>query len=100
MACLNFFAKKIISENIRNLKEKMILFYGGGRKNKTLVKNLKKLLNNNIIDIDSYKIDGDFIESQAFGYLSIRSLYKKNISFPTTTNVLKPVSGGELIKAI
>ena len=101
MACLNFFTAKIISENIRNLKEKCdIILCGGGRKNKTLVTNLKKLINNNIIDIDSYKIDGDFIESQAFAYLSVRSLYKKNISFPTTTNVLKPVSGGELIKAI
>ena len=42
-------------------------------------------------------IDGNFVESQAFGYLSIRSLYGKNISFPSTTNVSKSLSGGELI---
>ena len=34
-----------------------------------------------------FNIDGDFIESQAFAYLSIRSLYKKNITFPETTKV-------------
>ena len=102
MACLNYFSAKIISENIKkNLKNNYdIILCGGGRKNKTLVKNLKKLLNNNIINIDSFKIDGDFIESQAFGYLGIRSFLKKNISFPNTTNVKKPISGGELIKAI
>ena len=42
-------------------------------------------------------IDGDFIESQAFAYLSIRSLYKKPISFPNSTGVNKPVTGGQLI---
>ena len=48
--------------------------------------------------IDDYKIDGDFIESQAFAYLAIRSFLKKTISFPKTTNVKKPCSGGALIK--
>ena len=87
-----------IKKNLKNNYD--IILCGGGRKNKTLVKNLKKLLNNNIINIDSFKIDGDFIESQAFGYLGIRSFLKKNISFPNTTKVKKPISGGELIKAI
>ena len=52
----------------------------------------------NLCLIDDYKIDGDFIESQAFGYLAIRSFLKKKISFPKTTNVKKPCSGGVLIK--
>ena len=48
--------------------------------------------------IDDYKIDGDFIESQAFAYLAIRSALKKIISFPNTTNVKKPSIGGVLVK--
>ncbi len=100
LASLNFFTAKIISNNIKkDLKEDFIIILcGGGRKNKTLVNNLKKLLRNNIYNIDQFNVDGDFVESQAFAYLSIRSLYKKNISFPNTTNVKMPISGGEIIK--
>ena len=48
--------------------------------------------------IDEYKINGDFIESQAFAYLAIRSYLNKTISYPNTTNVKKSCSGGVLIK--
>tara|TARA_Y100001958_G_C21182893_1_gene512456 strand:+ start:38 stop:1150 length:1113 start_codon:yes stop_codon:yes gene_type:complete len=99
LANLNYFTAKFITENIKkNFKENYsIILCGGGRKNKTLVNNLKKLLNISISNIDEYNIDGDFIESQAFAYLSIRSLYNKPISFPNTTGVKKPTSGGKLI---
>ena len=48
--------------------------------------------------IDDFNFDGDFIESQAFAYLAIRSYLKKNISFPNTTKVSKPITGGEIFK--
>ena len=35
--------------------------------------------------IDKFGIDGDFIESQAFAYLAVRSYLKLPISFPDTT---------------
>ena len=47
--------------------------------------------------IDDYKINGDFVESQAFAYLAIRSYLKKIISFPKTTNVKNSCSGGVVI---
>ena len=59
----------------------------------------KIFLKNDIYNIDEFGIDGDFVESQAFAYLSIRSIYKKNISFPNTTKVNTPSTGGELIKS-
>ena len=40
----------------------------------------------------------EILLSQAFAYLSIRSLYNKYISFPDTTKVSKPITGGEIIK--
>ena len=93
---------KIISENIKaNFKKDFcIILCGGGRKNLTLISNLKKLINNKVYNIDEFNIDGDFVESQAFAYLSIRSLYKKNISFPNTTKVKNSITGGKLIKHI
>ena len=72
---------------------------GGGRKNKTLVnaiiKNLPKKIKIDLID--NYGLDGDFIESQAFAYLAIRSFKKLPITFPNTTNCQKPITGGEIV---
>ena len=49
--------------------------------------------------IDKQEINGDFIESQAFAYLAIRSLLKLPISFPSTTGCKKDCLGGVLIKS-
>jgi len=48
--------------------------------------------------IDEYGVDGDFVESQAFAYLAIRSYLKLPISFPSTTGVSKPCTGGVIVK--
>ena len=79
-----------------NIKEKTILC-GGGRKNKFLVKKIKKNCKR-IQLIDEYGVDGDFIESQAFAYLAIRSFLGLPISFPGTTGCKKSCSGGTIIK--
>ena len=100
VATLNYFTALIISNNIKKkFKNKInIILCGGGRKNITLVNHLKKLLKYKINLIDDFNFDGDFIESQAFAYLSIRSYLKKTISYPSTTNVNIPVTGGEIKK--
>ena len=48
--------------------------------------------------IDEHGVDGDFVESQAFAYLAIRSYLKLPISFPRTTGVSKPCTGGVIVK--
>ena len=99
LATLTEFTAKIIISAIKaenRYKEKIILC-GGGRKNGFLVERLKKNTNR-IKLIDEYKIDGDFVESQAFAYLATRSFLKLPISFPETTGVKEPCSGGIIIK--
>ena len=83
-----------------NLKIKNVLICGGGRKNKVLLKKIKENLSSNISLklIDDYKVNGDFIESQAFAYLAVRSLMDLPISFPSTTGCKHPSSGGKYIK--
>ena len=100
VATLNYFTALTISNHLNeNFKDcSNIILCGGGRKNKTLIKNLKSLLKKNIYQIDKFNYDGDFIESQAFAYLAVRSLFKKNISFPSTTKVNKSMTGGEMFK--
>ena len=71
---------------------------GGGRKNKFLIESIKRKVKNKIKKIDDLGIDGDFIESQAFAYLAIRSYLKLPISFPETTGCKKPCTGGEIVE--
>ena len=86
-------------------KNTIFLVCGGGRKNKYLMSSILRSVD--IIEdpkkikfypIEEYGIDGDFVESQAFGYLAIRSYLNLPISFPNTTGCKKPISGGKIIQ--
>ena len=106
-ATLTEFTAKIISSKINSFLKKKeydkknvkIIICGGGRKNFSLVKKIKSNSTNNLFFNSSEKfgLDGDFIESQAFGYLAIRSILSLPISFPSTTGCMAPCSGGVLI---
>ena len=90
-------------EDAQWYKKINILLCGGGRKNNFLVSRIKKKIMSSKINkpvkmIDSLDIDGDFVESQAFGYLAIRSFLSLPISFPETTGCIKPCTGGVIIK--
>lgn len=69
---------------------------GGGRHNPTLMKSLQSELGPNVISADSLGWDGDALEAQAFAYLSVRSHKNLPLTFPMTTGVEKPLSGGTL----
>ena len=85
--------------NQNNTIPRYNILCGGGRKNKFLIKSINNYLSKNqkLIEIENYNLNGDFIESQAFGYLSIRTFLELPISFPNTTNCLRPTVGGEVI---
>jgi anhydro-N-acetylmuramic acid kinase len=90
-------------ENTQWYKTINILLCGGGRKNNFLVSIIKKKTaiskTHRLVKlIDSLGIDGDFVESQAFGYLAIRSYLKLPISFPETTGCNKASTGGVIVK--
>ena len=94
-------SKIIVDEKLFYLLDgKNVLISGGGRKNKFLIKRIEANSNYQISLklIDEYGVDGDFIESQAFAYLAIRSYLKLPISFPETTGVRKPCIGGIIIE--
>ena len=75
------------------------LVCGGGRKNNYLIERIKsKFEKINIETIDHYKVNGDFVESQAFAFLAIRSLEGMPISFPSTTRCKEPSTGGTIVE--
>ena len=106
VATLTDFTASIIAEelslSLKKIEEKTldILICGGGRKNKVLLQKIQKNIspNFNLKLVDNYKINGDFIESQAFAFLAIRSIQGLPISFPGTTGCKKACIGGEIIK--
>ncbi len=92
-----FIIKELIESKLKlNISENIYLC-GGGRKNKFLVDSIKKDYDN-IKLIDEIGVNGDYVESQAFGYLAIRSILDLPISFPETTGCKHPSRGGDLVK--
>ena len=79
-------------------KIKSLYLCGGGSKNKFLVSKIKDLFDDILLEDTILEIDPDFIESEMIAYLSARSFYKLPITFPKTTGVKVPLSGGKLIK--
>ncbi len=99
-ATLTAYTAHIITEKINKISENKILIIlcGGGRKNKFLLKKISQNTKHKLINIDNFGINGDYVESQAFAYLAIRSYLKKYISFPSTTGVNFPITGGEIFE--
>ena len=63
-----------------------------------MLNSIQKKVKGNIKLIDDIGVNGDFVESQAFAYLAIRSYLDLPISFPETTGCSSPTTGGELVK--
>ena len=73
-----------------------ILITGGGYRNIHLMNRLEDRLRLKILNEKQLGINFDYIESELIAYLSARSIYNLPITFPSTTGVLKPLSGGKL----
>ena len=93
------FMLKNYAPKVDTLSKAICLVCGGGRKNKYLIDILKENLNiKELMLIDEHAMEGDFIESQAFGYLAIRSYLGLPISYPNTTGCKEPTTGGVIVK--
>ena len=106
-ATITKFTAYLISNGLKKVNERNnifsndYIFCGGGRKNNFLMKSISEFLDNkniNLTDIDNYNLNGNFIESQAFAFLAIRSYLDLPISFPNTTRCKKAISGGEVFQ--
>jgi anhydro-N-acetylmuramic acid kinase len=68
---------------------------GGGASNATLMRMLgERLAPAHVETANDAGWNGDAIEAQAFAYMAVRSLRGLPITFPTTTGVPEPMSGG------
>jgi anhydro-N-acetylmuramic acid kinase len=69
------------------------LLTGGGRHNRTLCQNLEKRLGV-VVPIEDVGGRGDSLEAEAFAHIAVRALRRLPITFPRTTGVPRPITGG------
>jgi anhydro-N-acetylmuramic acid kinase len=69
---------------------------GGGARNPTLMAMLRARLPGTVQTADEAGWNADAIEAQAFAFLAVRSLNRLALTFPGTTGVTRPITGGVL----
>lgn len=83
-------------------KPKLWILTGGGRLNRMIVEDLTVATRHSgeVAIADDLGLNGDTMEAEAWAYLAVRSLRGLPLTFPGTTGVSKPVSGGVLNKPV
>jgi len=72
---------------------------GGGARNRTLMKLLaKRLAPATVETADEAGWSADALEAQAFAFLAARVLDSKTITFPQTTGIARPMTGGVIAR--
>ena len=106
-ATLSYITAQLILNFAKDLELKRIIICGGGRYNQAILNNLKRgafkiflidQVTSSQNDDKILELNGNFIESQAFAYLAVRSYLGLPISFPSTTGVKNPCLGGDIYK--
>jgi anhydro-N-acetylmuramic acid kinase len=74
-------------------KPRQWIICGGGRHNAAIMQGLASLLPN-VVSADALGLNGDSMEAEAWAYLAVRSLKGLPLTFPGTTGVGQPLTGG------
>ncbi len=69
---------------------------GGGRHNQAIMNGLTERSPCPVSGVEQSGYNGDMIEAQAFAFMAVRSQRGLPISFPGTTGVPRPLTGGDL----
>lgn len=69
---------------------------GGGRHNPAIMTVLRNRLGVPVDPVEALGWDGDALEAQCFGFLAARTQAGLPISFPGTTGVTRPMTGGRI----
>jgi anhydro-N-acetylmuramic acid kinase len=75
-----------------------VIVTGGGRHNPELMKALAERLPVPVAPAEAHGWRGDSIEAEAIAYLAARTARGLPITFPNTTGVPKPMTGGRIVQ--
>lgn len=95
-ATLTAFSARAIAQALAPYGLKTLYVSGGGAHNRTMMRMLKEVSGLEPQMMDVLGFDGDFLEAQAFAYLAARCESGLPLTFPTTTGVKEPTTGGKI----
>jgi anhydro-N-acetylmuramic acid kinase len=97
-ATLTAFSAAAVAASLGALPEppQLILAAGGGRRNDTLVAMIADRAGVPVQAAENFGFDGDGVEAEAWAFLAVRSRLGLPITFPGTTGVRAPLTGGVL----
>ena len=100
-ATLTAFTAISVSLGLKLLPErpKRLIVAGGGRHNGALMHMISGACGIEAEPIEALGWDGDATEAQGFAYMAVRALDGRAISFPGTTGVAEPMTGGVVHRA-
>lgn len=79
-------------------RPKLWIICGGGRHHPAIMADLKAGAGTDasVVSAEEAGFDGDAMEAEAWGYLAVRSLDRRPLTWPTTTGCREAVTGGVL----
>lgn len=100
-ATLTRFTAETVARGLAHLPGRIerLIVAGGGRRNPTMMAMIADACGITPEPIEAVGWNGDATEAEGFAYMAVRSLRGLPISFPGTTGVPRPLSGGVLHRA-
>jgi anhydro-N-acetylmuramic acid kinase len=97
-ATLTVFAAEAAARGVKSCSEipLRLVVCGGGRRNPALMAEIKRRVPLHVMTAEEALWRGDSIEAEAFAFLAARSMLGLPISFPGTTGVPAPMTGGRI----
>ncbi|GGE43849.1 anhydro-N-acetylmuramic acid kinase [Agaricicola taiwanensis] len=89
-----------VSRRFMSSAPRLWVVAGGGTRNPTLMAMLsERLAPAEVTAADALGFPADYVEAQAFAYLAVRALRGLPLTYPSTTGVPSPLTGGVIFKA-
>jgi len=98
VATLTAFTAETVARgfSLVDIRPVSLVVTGGGRRNPALMEALAGRLSCEVADVESVGWRGDALEAEAFAFLAARCVRGLPISFPGTTGVESPMTGGRI----
>jgi anhydro-N-acetylmuramic acid kinase len=99
-ATLTAFAAAAVGRGLDLLPKRpsRLVVCGGGRRNPTLMAEIARRAHVTAVDADDLGWRGDAVEAECFAFLAARARAGLPLSFPATTGVRAPLTGGRIAR--
>ncbi|WP_430430046.1 anhydro-N-acetylmuramic acid kinase [Oceanicaulis sp.] len=99
-ATLSQFTAEAIGQGLQACLERpeRLIVCGGGRKNADLLRRISEVTGLSVCSAEAVGWRGDLIEAEAFAVLAARTLRGLPLSFPGTTGIAQPLTGGRIAR--